>query len=392
MDFWESDDLAEHRAAARAWADEHVQPEWELEQRHTGCHHTVELHAAMARDGLLGAGWDPEYGGTDVNPDLSRAVFDECVARGLHYDGWSTSAMVLHTIAHVGSEAQKRAYLPAGLRGELVIALGYTEPDSGSDVAAAKTTAVRDGDEWVINGQKMFTSSAQVATHVFVLARTNIEAPKHNGLTLFMVPTSSAGYERQPIYTLGGQVTNATFYSDVRIPDSARIGEVDDGWNVMKVALVYERGAGRVASDVPTLAADLAGWARETRRADGTIVLDDPLVAERIGRMIVDQEVVRVLGMWVGWSAAKGSLSGVEGSMRKLFATEADQVNYSNTLDILGAEGLLAPGAPGAPAAGMFEREFRAGVVRTVYGGTSEILRDIVAERHLGLPRVRPHR
>ena len=226
-----------------------------------------------------------------------------------------------------------------------------------------------------------------------MLTRTNPEVPKHSGLTT--VPGADVDARAsscQPIHTLGDQRTNATFYTDVRIPDSARIGEVDDGWNVMQVALVYERGAARVASDVPTLAADIAAWARDARRVDGTVVLDDPLVAERIGRMIVDEEIVRLLGMWVGWSAAKGGLSGVEGTMRKLFATEADQVDYGNTLDILGMEGLLAPGAPGAPAGGMFEREFRAGVVRTVYGGTSEILRDIIAERHLGLPRVRPHR
>ena len=143
----------------------------------------------------------------------------------------------------------------------MLIALGYSEPDSGSDVAAAKTTAVRDGDDWVINGQKMFTSTAQLATHVFVLARTNPDVPKHKGLTLFLVPTASPGYEIQPIHTLGGQVTNATFYADVRVPDSARIGGVDAGWSVMKVALVYERGVGSTASMEQTLARDLAAWA-----------------------------------------------------------------------------------------------------------------------------------
>jgi 3-oxocholest-4-en-26-oyl-CoA dehydrogenase alpha subunit len=300
--------------------------------------------------------------------------------------------MVARTVQHVATPEQKREYLPAVLRGEIVIALGYSEPDTGSDVASAKTTAVRDGRDWVINGQKMFTSTAQVASHVFVLARTNPDVPKHKGLTLFLVPTSGGGYEIQPIRTLGGQVTNATFYAGVRVPDSARIGGVDEGWSVMKVALVYERGFGSAASMEVTLARDLAAWARSARRPGGTAALDDPLTAERIGRIAVDEEVIRVFGHQLDWLARKGALPQVEGSMRKLFWAESAQRHYSDALDILGAEGVLAPDAARAPAGGMFEHDFRAAVVTTVYGGASEILREIIAERRLGLPRNRPGR
>jgi 3-oxocholest-4-en-26-oyl-CoA dehydrogenase alpha subunit len=198
MDFREADELAAHRAAARAWADANVAPEWADEQRRSGCHQTPELHARLARDGILAAGWPPEYGGSDVDPGFARAVFDECARRGLHVDGWATTSMVIHTIRHVGTEEQKRTYLPAARRGELLVALGYSEADSGSDVAAAKTTAVRAGEDWVVNGQKMFTSSAQVCSHVFVLARTDPAAPKHQGLTLFLVPTGGPGYASSP--------------------------------------------------------------------------------------------------------------------------------------------------------------------------------------------------
>ena len=392
MDFSESDDLAAHREAARAWADAHVRPEWASEQRRSGCHQTMELHALLARDGILGAGWPAEYGGSDVDPGFARAVFDELTPRGLLSDGWATTLMVARTIEHVGTEEQKRAYLPAALRGELVIALGYSEPDSGSDVASAKTAAVRSGAPagWVINGQKMFTSTAQVASHVFVLARTNTDAPKHKGLTLFLVPTDSPGFELRPIHTLGGQVTNATFYSDVQVPDSARIGGVDAGWSVMKVALVYERGVGGAASLEQTVSRDLAAWARGSRRPDGREVFDDPLVLERIGRIAVDEAVLEVLDAQMRWLAAKGQLPQVEGSMRKLFWSESAQRHYSDALDILGAEGVLAPDASGAPVAGKLEQGFRAAVVTTVYGGASEILREIIAERRLGLPRNRP--
>lgn len=393
MDFWESDRLAGHRDAARAWADANVRPEWVGEQHLGGCHQTMELHELLARDGILGAGWPGEYGGSGVDPDFARAVYEEIARRDLHLDGWATTSMVIHTIAHVGTEAQKREFIAAALRGEILIALGYSEPDSGSDVAAAKTTAVRDGDTWVVNGQKMFTSTAQVCSHVFVLARTNPDAPKHKGLSLFLVPTDAAGYERRPIHTLGGQVTNATFYTDVRLPASALIGEIDGGWKVMRVALTYERGVGNPGSiSKPTMAADLAAWAREARRPDGTRVLDDPLVAERIGRMAVDKEVARLLAEWTEWDAAKGGMPGVHGTMNKLFFTEAAGRHYSDALDILGAEGVLTSEAPGAPAGGRFEYDFRAAVVGTIYGGASEVLRDIIAERHLGLPRNRPGR
>src|SRR5512139_817972 len=385
MDFWESDQLAEHRTAARAWVQANLRPEWAEEQRRTGCHQTMELHALLARDGILAAGWPKEYGGNEVDPGFAKAVFQEVVGRDLHIDGWATTSMVLHTIGHIGTEEQKRHYIPAALRGDLMVALGYSEPDSGSDVAAAKTTAVRDGDGWIINGQKMFTSTAQVCSHVFVLARTNPDVPKHKGLSMFLVPTDAPGFDLQPIHTLGDQVTNATFYTDVRVPGSALIGEPDGGWNVMRVALTYERGVSNPATiDKPTLAADLAAWARTARRPDGTAVLDDPLVAERIGRIAVDKEVTRLFGHWVEWNAAKGGVPGVEGTMRKLFFTEAAQRHYSDALDILGAQGLLSPDVPGVPAGGKFEQDFRGAVVTTIYGGASEVLRDIIAERHLG--------
>lgn len=389
MDFREFDELASHREAACAWIEAHVRPEWVEEQRVSGTHQTPQLHALLARDGILAADWAPEYGGSDVDPGFARAVFDELGRMGLVSDGWSTTSMVLRTIEHVGTEEQKREYLPAALRGETLIALGYSEPDSGSDVAAAKTTAVRDGDEWVINGQKMFTSTAQLCTHVFVLARTDPDVPKHKGLSMFLVPTDSAGYDIQPIHTLGGQRTNATFYADVRIPDSARLGGVDEGWSVMHVALVHERSAASPGSEGASPVEDLARWARTTRRPDGSTVLDDPLAAERIGRMVVDEEVTRLLGLRNRWRAQKGELPGVEGSMWKLFTTEAAQRHYSDILDILGAEGVLAPEAADAPRGGKFEEGFRSAVVGTIYGGTSEILREIIAERRLRLPRNR---
>lgn len=389
MDFRVVDDLAHYREQAREWVSRYVTVEMVEEQKATGTYHTQSVHQQLADDGFLGAGWPREYGGTDVPVDLARTVFQEVARTGLHTDGWATTDMVIKTLSHIGTEEQKQRLIGGALRGEVIIVLGYTEPDNGSDAAAAKTKAVRDGDEWIINGTKMFTSTAHVGTHVFLLTRSNPEAPKHKGLTMFLTPMNVAGFDCQPVHTLGGQRTNATFYSDMRVPDSDRVGDVDGGWAVMKVALVYERGGFHPASG-PNVAERFATWAQSTRRPDGSRAYDDVAVQERLARIAIDLEVAKLLGMKTAWISKIGGLPGVEGSMAKLFGPEAAQRHYSDMLDLLGADGVLQPHAAGAPLDGEIEHLFRNAVVGTVYGGSSEIMREIIAERRLGLPRSRP--
>jgi alkylation response protein AidB-like acyl-CoA dehydrogenase len=389
VDFKDVDRLADHRQQARDWVAEHVDPGWAEQQRVSGSYHTPELHALLAGQGWLGAGWPAEYGGTDNDPDMASALFEEIDAAGLHMDGWATTKMIASTILHTATEEQKRAIIGGAVRGEILIVLGYTEPESGSDVAAAKTRSERDGDEWLINGQKMFTSTAHLATHVFMLTRSNTEAPKHKGLTTFMVPLVSPGVEIRAIHTLGGQRTNATFYSGVRVPDSARIGPVDGGWGVMHVALVFERSGGSGRRSGPSLAGRVAQWAQATRREDGTRVFDDPAVRERLARIAIEAEVSRLLGMRTAWVAATGGLPGTEGSAAKLFSAESAQRQHWDLLDILGAEAVLKREAGDAPLGAAVEEAFRRGVVGTIYGGSTEIMREIVAERVLGLPRAR---
>ena len=388
MDFTVTDDLAPQRERARAWVAENVDPAWGAEQHRTGIHHTEELHRRMARDGILGAGFPPEYGGSDVDPDLLRALYSELVPLGIRLNAWLTTYMVLKVILALGTEEQKQAYIRPAVAGDLLIALGYTEPDSGSDVAAAKTTAVRDGDEWVIDGQKMFTSSAEVCTHVILLTRTDPTVPKHQGLTMFLVPTASEGFEVQPIHTLGNQRTSTTFYSGVRVPDSARLAGEGEGWRVIRTALVFERGVGMPFRPL-TIGPQLATWATTARRPDGSRPFDDDSVRERLGRMAAESEVARLLAARLTWMVGKGELPGVEGSMTKLFRSESDQRQHREALDVLGAEGLLAPDADGAPLDGALELGFRASVVETIYGGSSEIMREMIAEGRLGLPRNR---
>ncbi|MGH3191063.1 MAG: acyl-CoA dehydrogenase family protein [Streptosporangiaceae bacterium] len=164
MDFSEVDRLAEYRQGARDWVAAHVDPRWAEQQRSSGSYHTPELHSLLAEQGWLGAGWAASYGGTDNDPDMAAALLQEIDAAGLHMDGWATTKMISNTLLHTATEEQKREVIGGALRGEVLIVLGYTEPDSGSDVAAAKTRSERDGDEWLVNGQKMFTSTAHRAT------------------------------------------------------------------------------------------------------------------------------------------------------------------------------------------------------------------------------------
>jgi alkylation response protein AidB-like acyl-CoA dehydrogenase len=388
------DHLADYRDTAKAWVAEHLPelPDWAEQQRVTGDYHTPELHRRLAEAGWLGAGWPREYGGTDNDVGLAHAISQEMFKSGIHADGWGTTKVILQTVLQIGTEEQKREIVGGALRGEIVIVLGLSEPDAGSDVAAAATRAIRDGDEWIIDGQKIFTSTAQSGTHVFMLTRTNADLPKHQGLTTFLVGLDSPGVDVQPIWTLGGQRTNATFYSNVRTPDRWRIGEIDGGWSVMRVALVYERdsgGSGR-GPDGRKLAQEVASWARQVVRDDGSRVWDDQSVRERLVRIVVESEVSKLLGYRAEWAVRRDDLSGIPGAARKLWATESEQRHASDVIDILGAEAILKREAGDAPFGAAIEEMFRYGVVETIYGGSSEIMREIIAQRQLGLPKARP--
>jgi hypothetical protein len=375
------------REEVRAFVAEHA-PDEAIERAHaSGTMHDWPLHRGLGERGWIAASWPTEYGGQGRDPYEMTALKDELILAGAPRDGLANTMIVANTIRHVGTEEQKRTFLPPILAGEVIFALGYSEPDSGSDVAAAKTRAVRDGDEWVINGQKMFTTLAHEAKYVFLLTRTNPDVPKHKGLTIFIVPLDSPGVEIQPVHTLGGERTNITFYTDVRVPDSMRVGEIDGGWGVMTVALTFERG-GLGLSETHALWNHVVAWAKSTIR-DGRPVIEDPLVRERLAAMAIDNEVAKLLGYRVSWVAATGGLPGVEGSMHKLWYAERLNAATSDLLDMLAEEGVLAAGDAEAPVGGLVERTYRHAPVTAIYGGSSEIQRSIIAERGLGLPRSR---
>jgi len=386
MDFRLGSKSDAFRAEVRDFLDHHLDPEVIEEAHQTGTMHNKAFHRALGKQGWIAASWPAEYGGQERDPFEMTALRDELRLAGAPTDGMGLSVIVCQTIRRVATDDQKRDFIPRALAGEIIISLGYSEPDSGSDVASIKTRAVRDGEEWVINGQKMFTTLAHEANYVFLLARTNTDVAKHRGLTMFLVPLDSPGIEIHPVHTVGGERTNATFYNDVRVSDHYRIGEVDGGWGVMTIALTFERG-GFGLSDADRVWEQAVEWVKTTRRPDGTRLIDDPHVRERLAAMRMNNEVAKLLAYRTSFVAASGKLPGVEGSMHKLFYAESMVADSAELVDMLGAEGVLPRGDDEAPADGWIEHLFRHAAVTTIYGGTSEMQRSIIAERGLGLPR-----
>jgi alkylation response protein AidB-like acyl-CoA dehydrogenase len=369
------------RGEVRALLAEACTPEVLERVATTGVVHDWGLHRRFAEADLLGAGVPASAGGRGLaQPDVS-ALWEELERVGAPTDGWGTSDLVAQTLAIAGTEAQRRDVVPAVLRGEVLICLGYSEPDSGSDVAAATMRAERDGDGWLLNGQKMFTTLADQAAYVFLLTRTDPSVAKHRGLTMFLVPLDSPGIEITPVHTLSGERTNITYYTDVRVPDTCRVGEVDGGWDVMRVALAFERR--------PTMVGELDRVLRQfvTWASAHPEVLTRPAVRARLADAWTDVAAGRQLSERMATETAAGELPIVHGSVAKLFSSEALVRASAGLLDALGPDGMLTLGAGAAPADGWIEWMHRHAQVTTIRAGTSEIQRTIIAERGLGLPR-----
>jgi alkylation response protein AidB-like acyl-CoA dehydrogenase len=361
------------RAEVRTFLAEHLTDEIIERAHETGTMHDDGLHRALCAAGYLAAGWPVEVGGGGRSPVEATTLMQELYGAGAPVDGMGIVSMVAATLVLLGNEEQRTQIVPRFLSGEALACLGYSEPDAGSDVAAVQTRAARDGDEWVINGQKMFTTMAHKADYVFLLTRTSPDKPKHKGLTMFLVPMDSPGIEITPVHTLGGERTNITFYTDVRVPDSCRVGDIDAGWSVMHAALVYERNSANWG-EPDRLVRVVAAWAQSAG------VLAGPLVADRLAENSVAMEVGRLLLYHCAELSATGAVTHVEGSMAKLFVTEAFTRAAGDFRDLVPLD---------APISDFVEHAYRHSTVTTIYGGSSEVQRGIIAEHGLGLPRSR---
>jgi alkylation response protein AidB-like acyl-CoA dehydrogenase len=387
MDFRFAPETEAFRAEVRRFIDAHLTDEIVERAHATGTMHDWGFHRALCERGYLAAGWPADVGGLGRDAIDQTLLMQELYGAGAPIDGLNIAAMVGATLLVCGSDQQKAEILPRILAGEVMCCLGYSEPDAGSDVAAVATRAVRDGDGWVIDGQKMFTTMAHEAHYVFLLARTNLDVAKHKGLTMFLVPMDTPGIEITPVATMGGERTNITFYSEVRVPDACRVGEVDAGWSVMHAALVYERNSANWG-EPNRLVEAAAAWAAEPGPGGGRR-LDDVTLRAALARWSTELEVGRLLLFRSAWLSAQGEMPQVEGSMAKLHITEAFVRASSELLDLLGSAGLVASPEPSAALGGLVEHAFRHAVVTTIYGGSSEVQREIIAGRGLGLPRSR---
>jgi 3-oxocholest-4-en-26-oyl-CoA dehydrogenase alpha subunit len=336
----------------------------------------------MGADGWLTLSWPEQYGGRGASM-LEQLIFtDEAAVAGAPVP-FLTINTVGPTIMRFGTEEQKAFFLPKIASGEMHFAIGYSEPDAGTDLASLRTRAVRDGDEWVINGQKMWTSLIQYADYIWLACRTDPEAPKHKGLSMLLVPTSAPGFSWTPVHTMSGPTTSATYYEDVRVPVTALVGGENKGWPLITNQLNHERVALTSAAPIMTALREVREWAQSTKLGDGRRVIDQEWVQVHLGRIHARLQFLRLMN----WRIASGANVGpADASATKVFGTEFATEAYRLLTEVLGASGYIRPGSPGAVLQGRVERMARSSLILTFGGGTNEVQRDIIAGVGLRLP------
>ncbi|HEX3946825.1 MAG TPA: acyl-CoA dehydrogenase family protein [Acidimicrobiales bacterium] len=341
----------------------------------------------IGKDGWLGVGWPTEYGGQGRPATDQFIFFDETRRAGAPFP-FVTVNTVGPTMMRFGTEEQKQAFLPGILAGEINFAIGYTEPEAGTDLASLRTRAVRDGDEYVVNGAKIFTSGADNADYVWLATRTDVDAPKHKGISIICVPTSSPGFQWHLINTVGGNTTTATFYEDVHVPVANRVGEENEGWRMITNQLNHERVGLAAWSGLSILLFDqVAAWAAAEPTDDGRTLIDLPWVQMDLARAEAELEAMRLLNWRMAASVAADTLTAAESSSIKVFGTERTLEIFRLLLGIVGAAGYLLPGSPGSILAGRLEASARQAQINTFGGGVNEVQREIVAMAGLGMRR-----
>ena len=339
----------------------------------------------MGQDGWLGIGWPKEWGGQGRSM-LDQLIFaDEAATAGAPVP-FLTISTVGPTIMHYGTDEQKERFLPAILRGEMHFSIGYSEPGAGTDLASLTTRAVRDGDEYIVNGQKMWTSLIQYADYVWLATRTNPDAPKHKGISVLLLATDSPGFKYNLVHTVGGGTTSATFYEDVRVPAANLVGQENEGWKLVTNQLNHERVALCSAAGVTQTLTEVRRWAQQTRLADGRRVIDQEWVQVHLARVHAKVEYLKLINWRIAWGASRG-LGPATASATKVFGTEFYIEAYRLMMEVLGQEAYVPAGSPGALLRARLERMYRSTIVLTFGGGTNEVQRDIIAMVGLGMPR-----
>jgi alkylation response protein AidB-like acyl-CoA dehydrogenase len=368
-------------AEVREFLATHVTEEVRRRDRETGDNFDEGVHLAMGAAGSLEAEWKPESEGGFSR--VRRRIW-ELEKRRFHvpWVTWGTTAMVARSVAKFGSPELQDEVLPGVFSGHIRMCLGYTEPEGGSDVATCKTRAVRDGDDWIINGSKMFTTGAHNCQYVFLITNTDPQAPKHQSLTMFLVPLNSPGIDIQGIRTIDGDRTNIVYYSDVRVPDKYRLGEVNGGWTVLREPLNVEHGAVAPARDGlqdTSIMMHQAGFMAEAvdkaaalvaqPDSNGLRLADDQSVAYRLGRSVARLEAALSTPSIFGRVAIAQTMRDISPDL----------------MDLLGPASALPLETDGAADDGAAEYCYRFAPLVGIYGGTLEVFRNMIAQHVLGL-------
>jgi alkylation response protein AidB-like acyl-CoA dehydrogenase len=340
----------------------------------------------MGQDGWLGIGWPKEYGGQGRSQIEQFIFFDESMRCGAPVP-MLTINTVAPSIMHFGTAEQKESFLPRILRGELHFCIGYTEPNAGTDLAALKTRAERDGDDYVINGQKVFTSLASDADYIWLATRTDQEAPKHKGISMFIVDMKTPGIRVDPMHLLSQHDINTTFFDDVRVPAANLVGGVNKGWKLITNQLNHERVTLCSPGLLEQSYDEVRHWARATKLADGRRVIDQEWVQLNLARVRTGLEFLRLINWKVAWTGTLGKLDVADASSIKVFGTEFYLESFRLLMEILGPRGYLKAGSPEVALRGRLEVNYRSLIILTFGGGTNEIQRDLIAMFGLGMPR-----
>jgi len=346
-----------------------------------------EIVREMGSDGWLGVGWPEEYGGGGMTAVEQLIFFDE-----LRRSGAPLPFVTLNTVGPAlmshGSEAHKREFLPRILAGEAHFAIGYTEPDAGTDLASLKTAAVKDGDEWVINGTKIFTSGADDADYIWLAARTDPDAKKHKGITMFIIDTQTPGFSAAPIHTVGGGHTCMSYYENVRVHESMIVGGLNQGWGLITTQLNHERiGLAAFGGIAFKHLDDVVHWAGETLDSRGNRVVDDPRVQTALGEASARLEAMKVMNWRMAWGLEMDILDPAQASAVKVYSTETLIEVYRLLQEVVGVAGALRKGSKGAVLLGALSQEARACQINTFGGGVNEVQREIIAMAGLRMPR-----
>jgi alkylation response protein AidB-like acyl-CoA dehydrogenase len=372
------------RTDIRAFLDEQLSSDLEDSLYRTGVSHDESFARAMGARNWIGADWARDgfepldvFGVHVLTNELTKADAPVYLV--------STSMMVARVIRAVGSAELQADILPKVVRGEVTIALGMSEPEAGSDVAAVTTRARPAEGGWIIDGQKMFTTNGHIADYVFLLARTDPGSERHRGLTTFLVPLHTEGFEAQGVFTVSGERTNITFYTDMFLEDRWRISEVGAGWSSLLLALQDEHSA-PFSSHLDRLLEHAEAWASEPG-PDGSAPIEREEVQRQLIRAAADLEVSQLLEVRSTWMESIGEIPVAEGPMSKLYSTESVVRHAESLTALVGPDALRSRLDRTALEGGLIEHALRYSLGMTIYGGTSEIQRNIIAQRRCGLPR-----